>query len=341
MIQEQIRNTGAKTGSHRIVVLGMGGTIAGVARQAGDNVGYDAAQLGVEQLVASVLRSGGGLSTDDVIAEQVAQINSKDMTHAIWWRLVQRVAHWLADASVQGIVITHGTDTLEESAYLLHRLLSPGKPVVLTSAMRPATALSADGPQNLADALTLARWPSASGVMTVASATVHGAQDVQKVHPYRVDAFSSADAGPIARIEEARVVRLRDWPVPDTPALWEPLHLAMADTDAWPWVEIITGHGGMDARVVDALLQAGVRGLVVAGSGNGSVHEVLMPALARARAAGVRVWRGTRCLQGKVVPAAGSERGEAWDAVTDLPPVKARIGLMLELMLEAAGGPRR
>ncbi len=337
MIQGQIRNTGAKRSNGRVVVLGMGGTIAGVARQAGDNVGYDAAQLGVEQLVASVLRSASGLSADDVVAEQVAQINSKDMTHAIWLRLIQRVAHWLADASVEGIVITHGTDTLEETAYLLHRLLSPRKPVVLTCAMRPATALSADGPQNLADALTLVRWPLASGVMTVASATVHGAHDVQKVHPYRVDAFSSADAGPIARIEESRVVRLRDWPSSDAPPLWQSLHGVMANTDEWPWVEIITGHGGMDPRVVDALVQAGVQGLVVAGSGNGSVHEVLMPTLARARAAGVRVWRGTRCLQGRVVPAVGSERTEAWDAVTDLPPVKARIGLMLELMAERRG----
>lgn len=337
MTQVQIRNTGAESTLGRIVVLGTGGTIAGVARRAGDNVGYDAAQLGVDHLVASVLHAGSGVSASAVLAEQVAQINSKDMTHAIWWQLAQRVAHWLSDASVQGLVITHGTDTLEETAYLLHRLLAPRKPVVLTCAMRPATALSADGPQNLADALTLARWPSASGVMMVACSTVHGAPDVQKVHPYRVDAFSSADAGPIARIEESTVVRLRDWPTSDGAPLLGPVHEAWPNPEAWPWVDIVTGHAGMDGRAVGALVQAGVQGLVVAGSGNGSVHDALLPALVRARQAGVRVWRATRCLQGRVVPAAASACTDAWDAVTALPPVKARIGLMLELMAQRRG----
>jgi len=336
--QGQICNTEPPGGGQRLVVLGMGGTIAGLAKHAGDNVGYEAAQLGVGQLIDSVLQAAPGLSARQVLAEQVAQINSKDMTHAIWLRLIERAEHWLADRSVQGIVITHGTDTLEETAYLLHRVLQPTKPVVLTCAMRPASALSADGPQNLADALNLVRWPGAAGVMMVASATVHAAQDVQKVHPYRVDAFSSADAGPIARIEESRVVRLRDWPAAAaTPPLWDRLRHALADTDAWPWVEILTGHAGMDPRAVDALVQAGLSGLVLAGSGNGSIHQALLPALARARAAGVRVWRASRCVQGRVVPAPGTEGCEAWDAVADLPPVKARLALMLELM----GEPQR
>ena len=316
----------------KVVVLGTGGTIAGVARRAGDNVGYEAAQLGVAQLVEVVLRAAPTLSQEDLLAEQVAQINSKDMTHALWLHLLQRVDHWLGQNEVQAVVITHGTDTLEETAYLLHRLLAPRKPVVLTCAMRPATALSPDGPQNLADALALARWPGASGVMMVANALVHGAVDVQKVHPYRVEAFSSPDAGPIARMEEGQVVALRDWPRAPQ-AVWTSLSMRLRE--AWPWVAIVTGHAGTDARQVDALVAAGVQGLVIAGSGNGSVHEALLPALAQARRSGVRVWRASRCLQGRVVAAPGSQRTDAWDHTTDLPPVKARIALMIELMQDA------
>ncbi len=147
----------------KIVILGTGGTIAGTAASPADAIGYTAAQLGVAQLVAGV-PALAGLPLE---SEQVAQLDSKDMDFATWQRLAQRVAAHLARDEVQGVVITHGTDTLEETAYFLHRVLAPAKPVVLTAAMRPATSLQADGPQNLLDAVTLARsgacpWRAAS-----------------------------------------------------------------------------------------------------------------------------------------------------------------------------------
>ena len=151
--------------ANNIVVLGTGGTIAGTAAQAGDNVGYQAAQLSVQALLDAV----PGLAQaacGPLQAEQVAQIDSKDMDVGIWRALAARCAVLLADAQVRGIVITHGTDTLAETAWLLHNLLdTTAKPVVLTCAMRPATALAPDGPQNLLDAVTLAADPSARGVL--------------------------------------------------------------------------------------------------------------------------------------------------------------------------------
>jgi L-asparaginase len=168
----------------RFIVLGTGGTIAGTAAHAGDHLGYQAAQLGIESLLAGVPALQGW----PVEAEQVAQLDSKDATHALWQSLAQRVSHHLQRAEVAGVVLTHGTDTLEETAYFLHRVLAPrGKPVVLTGAMRPATALMPDGPQNLVDAFTLAAVPGAQGVLAVMGGAVHGGAEVRKQHSYRLD----------------------------------------------------------------------------------------------------------------------------------------------------------
>jgi L-asparaginase len=303
-----------------LVVLATGGTIAGRAASAQDNVGYRSAQLGVDEL----LRAVPGAAALAVEAEQVAQLDSKDMDHATWQRLVMRVAHHLARPQVQGIVVTHGTDTLEESAWLLQRVLAPRKPVVLTAAMRPATSLQADGPQNLADALTVAATEGAAGVLAVLAGRVLGAVDVRKRHSWRLDAFDGGDAGPVAAVEQARVRRWRDWPAGDALGL---AHLA-ADPAGWPWVEIVTSHAGASGAAVDPLSAAGVRGLVVAGTGNGTVHRALADALDRAQARGVAVRLVTRCAAGPVV--AGPDH--RWPVYANLGAPQARVELMLELM---------
>ena len=159
----------------KIVVLGTGGTIAGTSVDAADNVGYTAAQLEVSSLVRAV----PPLADVPLEAEQVAQVDSKDMSHAVWRALALRCAHHLARPEVAGIVITHGTDTLEETAWFLQRVLAPAKPIVLTAAMRPATALQSDGPQNLLDAVCVARSAVASGVVAVLGGQVHGAGDLR------------------------------------------------------------------------------------------------------------------------------------------------------------------
>jgi L-asparaginase len=320
----------------KIVVLGTGGTIAGTAARAGDNLGYSAAQVGVAELLAAVPGMAEVLKGDTLVAEQVAQVDSKDMSFAIWTTLVLRVQRYLAQDDVCGVVITHGTDTLEETAYFLHALLPTAlqlhKPVVLTCAMRPASALSPDGPQNVMDAVALARTPGACGVMAVCAGVVHGALTVQKVHVYRTDAFSSGDAGPLGFMEEGVLRRVKAWPLTLS-------HQAAASVEkiaritTWPRVEIVMNYAGGSAAVVDALLQplpgvAPLRGLVVAGTGNGTVHVDLMAALQRAEQAGVRVLRASRCGEGRVLPVAGSAFADS----QGLSPVKARVALMLDLM---------
>lgn len=306
-----------------LVILGTGGTIAGAAASATAHTGYIAGQRAVGDLLAGLPLPAGFAAE----SEQVAQLDSKDMDHATWLGLAQRIAAHLARAEVAGLVVTHGTDTLEETAWFLHRVLAPAKPVVLTAAMRPATALSADGPQNLVDALTVAAEPDARGVVAVLAATVHAPGELRKLHPYRVDAFGSADGGPIALVEDGRVRRLRPWL--ETQALGLPTLPA----ENWPWVEVITSHAGARPDAVHALLAAGVRGIVVAATGNGTLHAALEPALARARAAGVVVWCCTRCPFGMLV---GREPGPA----AALSPWAARVELMLALINAggAAGG---
>jgi len=308
----------------RVVVLGTGGTIAGTSASAGDNVGYTAAQRGVAELVAGV----PALAQVPLESEQVAQLDSKDMGYAVWRELAQRIARHLARADVAGVVVTHGTDTLEETAWFLQRVLAPAKPVVLTAAMRPATALHTDGPQNLVDAIGIAREPGAHGVVAALAGTLHGARDVRKVHPYRIDAFSSGDAGPLGRIEEGRLRRLRDWPEPGEALGVESLPQEGND---WPWVEIVTSGVQADGAAVRALLAAGVHGLVVAATGNGSVHADLESALHTAQQQGVAVLRATRCLDGTIIEAA-SAQPDALPSAGDLTPVKARVELMLRLL---------
>lgn len=304
-----------------VVVIGTGGTIAGTAASAADHTGYTAAQIGVAQLLTAV----PSLSGQPLEVLQLAQVDSKDMEFDVWRELARAVDRAVARPEVAGVVITHGTDTLEETAWFLQAVLAPAKPVVLTAAMRPSTALSADGPQNLADAVAVAAWPQARGVVAVLAGRVHGAADVRKAHTYRVDAFDSGDAGPVALVEEGRLRILRPWP--QGPALGLQ-GLQDLEPTAWPWVEIVTSGAGARAQAVQALVRAGVRGLVVAGTGNGTIHAALEAALAEAQAQGVTVWRASRCGTGPVL----GEHPRGWRSAGTFTPAKARVALMLELM---------
>jgi L-asparaginase len=310
----------------KVVVLGTGGTIAGTAASASDHTGYTAGQLGVQHLLDAVPGLNDTLQEAVLACEQVAQLDSKDMDHATWQTLAQRCTHWLGQSDVAGIVITHGTDTLEETAWFLQQVLGTTKPVVLTCAMRPATALTPDGPQNLLDAMAVVRDPMARGVLAVCAGRIHSARDVQKIHPYRLDAFSSGDAGPRGWVEQGRV-RWADpgsWPMVHVHA-----HVALALPAAeWPWVAVLHSHAGAEARQVGALVAAGVKGLVVAGTGNGTVHQNLLATLAQAQAQGVAVRLTTRCAEGQLV----GQPAALQAAPGGLSSYKARVSLMLDLM---------
>ena len=325
----------------KLIFLGMGGTIAGTAQSAGDNVGYTAAQVGVQALLQSVPGLQSVVGTHLVHAEQVCQIDSKDLVVADWAALLGRLLYWLAMPDVRGIVVTHGTDTLEETAYFLSRTLPPQllahKPVVLTCAMRPASSLAPDGPANMADAAAVALCDGAQGVLVVCAGKIHSAAHVQKVYPYRVDAFDSGEAGPLGLVEEGRVRLLSEFPTPE--ADQGTVDVAALQATGWPRVELLFSHAGAQGGLVRALLQANaaeppLRGIVVAGTGNGTVHKDMEAALLQAQVQGVRVVRVSRCAYGQVVGDSPTARSGGF-ASYGLSAVKARIALMLDIAGQA------
>jgi L-asparaginase len=325
--------------ARKVVVLATGGTIAGLASAVkaragsagvgarggsrGGGPGYVAALVGVDALLDGARRPRGV----GVESEQVAQLDSKDMTHAVWRALALRCRHHLARRDVSGVVITHGTDTMEETAYFLHRVLGPlRKPVLLTGAMRPADAPDADGPAHVRRALQLAAGKSSrpgrkadgatasAGVWVVWGQTVLHAAGVSKVHPTRLQAFAD-----VSIVSRATRPHFKDLPTADT----------------WPRVAVVYSHAGATGAVVDALIplrgQAKVDGLVVVGTGDGSVHHALQAALERACRQGVAVRLATRCAQA-TSGVTGVEQGQGYKVAAHPSPVKARIDLMIELM---------
>ena len=326
-------------GSSKIVVLGTGGTIAGKASVGGDNVGYKAGEVAVGDLLAPLLAGAPALAGLTVETRQVAQLDSKDMDVDVWLQLATAIQAALIDDTVQAVVVTHGTDTLEETAFFLSQVLHAHKPVVLTCAMRPASALVPDGPQNLLDAFAVALDADACGLWVVAAGWVHAPEHVAKVHTYRTDAFSSGDAGPMACVEEGRV----RWFKKTLQKIAQKCASALSinegsaisfddfDRDACPRVEVVLSHAGASGALVDALLLPAqgvppLRGLVVAGTGNGTIHVALLQALQRAHAQGVQVVRTTRCAYGQVIPGPV----DVWPPAVAVSPVKARIALMLQ-----------
>ena len=332
--------------NRQIIVLGTGGTIAGKSSSATDNVDYVASEVGVETLLAAIpsLADAAGnafYAGCELVCEQVAQVDSKDMTFEVWQRLLARCTHWLAQPQVQGIVITHGTDTLEETAFFLHAALEISKPVVLTCAMRPSTAVAPDGPQNLLDAFAVASSDHTkagiSGVVAVCASTIHCAVDVQKVHNYRLDAFSSGDAGVLGYVKEGKLVVYRKNVLFSSSNSINTAYKAInivADLKFLPRVDIVLNHSGATGEVVlDLLAQRSasslnrLAGIVVAATGNGTISQALERALQTAEAAGVVVWRSSRCAFGTLVGKADTPFGDSGG----LTPVKARIALMLYL----------
>jgi L-asparaginase/Glu-tRNA(Gln) amidotransferase subunit D len=195
--------------NQKIVVLGTGGTIAGESDSAYEGLTYKAAQRGIGELLKSVgsipLPWPQVLAACQFEAEQVAQLDSKDMDFETWTHLAKRCDHWLAQDDVVAIVVTHGTDTLEETAYFLSQVIKHAKPIVLTCAMRPANFKDADGPQNLRDALVVAATTKGPGVWLVAAGEIHHSQFVQKVHPTRLNAFDSGETGTAGRVQKDKV----------------------------------------------------------------------------------------------------------------------------------------
>ncbi len=315
----------------RIVVLATGGTIAGSSSDATSTAGYQAGVIGVGELLDAVPSLS---SVAQIQSEQIASIDSKDMTLELWSTLAQRVNVLLATDAVDGIVITHGTDTLEETAYLLHLTVKSTKPVVLTAAMRPSTALSADGPLNLLNAVTVAASQAAhgQGVLVAFNNRIHSARDVVKTSTYAIDAFQSPEVGALGWVQDGRVDFHRGAMRPHTVAS------EFSVGANWPLVDIVSSYAGASRVPVDALVDAGVRGIVVAGTGNGSIHATVQQALVDAVAHGVAVVRASRVGSGHVMRnGAASDDALGFVAAGSLNPYKARVLLMLALAMGTSG----
>ncbi|GGD52012.1 asparaginase [Caballeronia grimmiae] len=321
----------------RIAVLATGGTIAGRAGDASMTAGYKAGVVGVNDLLDAVPALG---NVARIHAEQIASVDSKDMSHALWTTLAQRIDALAAQDDIAGIVVTHGTDTLEETAYLLHLTVKTAKPVVLTAAMRPSSALSADGPLNLLNAVTVAACAQAKGqgVLVAFNNQIHSARDVTKTSTYAVDAFRSPEVGVLGFVQDGRVEFQRAVTKAHT------LASEFAVGAQWPMVEIVTSYAGVSRMAVDALVAAGVKGIVVAGTGNGSIHASMTQGLVDAVKAGVAVVRASRVGSGHVMRN-GAASDDALGSVSagTLNPYKARVLLMLALAagVEEAGALQR
>ena len=315
-----------------ILVLGMGGTISGIAQNADKPLNYQTGKVSVENLLGQAgTASLGGCR---LVARQVANIDSQNLTDAHLTELGTLVSQALEDPLLKGLVITHGTDTIEETGIFLHltcgyKARNAAKRIVLTGAMRPSNALFSDGPQNLSDAL---KWASAAldecpgGVYGVFAGQVCLGMDLNKRHSTELvaplqDAFCTAidqlDPSWLAMVRSLRWPAKSDLPIPES--------------DAWPWVEILTSHAGARPETVQHWLGSGVRGLAVAGTGLGGFHAAWASGLTAAAQQGIAIVRCSRTGAGHVGTDIPEVEIDGMAAGGELSAPKARLALQLVL----------
>ncbi len=310
----------------RVIILATGGTIAGVQPKEGE-AGYKSGSVSVESLVAA---APGLEKLATIKGEQIASIGSQDMNDFVWIKLARKAAEYLASPDVDGIVVTHGTDTLEETAYFLQLVLKSEKPVVLVGSMRPSTELSAEGPSNLYNAMSVAASPEARGrgVLVVANDTLHAARALQKTHTTSVQTMISVNRGPVAEVLKGTKPV---WFLPPS-ATAPKTSFGVAGLDAMPRVDIVYAHENADGVQVKAAVAAGAKGIVLAGVGDGNATKPMIDALAEAAKAGVVVVRATRVGSGIVrrnIEVNDDQLG--FVAALELNPQKARVLLRLAL----------
>ncbi|ARP88396.1 asparaginase [Bordetella genomosp. 9] len=310
-----------------VTVLGTGGTIAG-APVAGLRVGYVPGTIDIESLLDGV---PGLASLANLRAEQVANIGSQDMRHDVWQGLATRVSALQQDTDIDGIVVTHGTDTLEETAWFLELAVPLRKPLVLTGAMRPATALGSEGPANLYAAVAVARDEAAQGrgALVLMNEHIHHARDVQKIAASGIAAFASPTRGP-AGIVQAGGPLFYGTARPRAHYPWQSAPLP--PVEQWPRVGVVYAHADMQPDLID-FMASRYQGIVLAGVGDGNASQAAFQAIGRATGQGVAVVRASRTASGHV------QRNTEVDddalgtvAAGDLSPQKARILLTLALM---------
>lgn len=277
-----------------VVVLATGGTIAGAA---GSDVeaGYTSGQVGVEELLNAVPQAK---KLANLKGEQISNIGSQDMNDEVWMKLATRINELLAQPDVAGVVITHGTDTIEETAYFLNLVVKSKKPVVLTAAMRPSTALSADGPLNFYNAVAVAGDKNAAGrgVMVVVNDWIHGASSLTKTSTTAVQTFLSPLSGLLGTVAYGTIEWYRG-PVGKNTMSSE---FAVAKSTTLPRVDVIMATENMDGALINAAVASGAKGLVIAGVGNGNMTKPALEALAAQAKKGIVCVRSSRVVTGQV-----------------------------------------
>ena len=316
----------AQAAKPHVVVLATGGTIAGAGASAANSATYAAAKVPVDKLLAGLPELS---NVAKVSGEQVFQIASESFTNEHLLKLGQRVSALSKQADVDGIVITHGTDTLEETAYFLNLTVRTNKPIVVVGSMRPGTALSADGALNLYDAVSVAASKDAAGkgVLVTMNDEIQSGRDVHKHINIKTEAFKS-QWGPLGMVVEGKNYWFRA-PVKRHTTQSE---FNIDDIKTLPAVDIVYGYGNMNTTGIEAYGKVGVKALIHAGTGNGSVAAQAVESLKALRSQGVQIVRSARVPDGFVLRNAEQPDDKYdWVVAHDLRPQKARILAMVAL----------
>lgn len=309
-----------------IYILATGGTIAGTGVSS-TQTNYTAGSVTIQTLLEAVPAI---TELANITGEQVVNIGSQDMSNDVWLTLAKRINELLASDDVDGIVVTHGTDTMEETAYFLNLTVKSNKPVVLTGAMRPSTALSADGPLNLYNAVVTAAAPQSAskGVLISMNGIILDAHGTVKMNTVDVQTFQAPNSGPLGYIFNGKVfyndITLKRHTVNSV--------FDVTDLKELPKVGIVYSYANVEEDVMEPFLTKGYKGVVHAGLGNGNYHKNLFPALLKAREKGILVVRSSRVPTGPTT--LDNEVDDAkyeFVASQELNPQKARILLMLAL----------
>jgi L-asparaginase len=316
----------------RIVILATGGTIAGAQPKEGD-AGYKSGAVSVEALIAA---APGLDKLATIKGEQIASIGSQDMNDAVWLKLAKRANELLASPDVDAIVVTHGTDTMEETGFFLDLVVKSDKPVVLVGSMRPSTSTSADGPLNLYNAVAAAADPKAKGlgILVVSNDDLFAARDIQKTNTTDLQTFVSPNRGQLGEAYYGKVIYF------GRPLTRHTVNseFSLDGVTSMPRVDIVYAHENVDATMVNAAVAAGAKGIVLAGVGDGNATKEMIDALAAAAAKGVVVVRSTRVGSGIVrrnIELNDDKMG--FVAAMELNPQKARV--LLRLALTKTGNP--
>ena len=317
----------AKPALAHVVILATGGTIAGVQPKEGEP-GYKSGSLSIDSLIKG---APGIEKLARLDGEQIASIGSQDMNDVVWGKLARRANELLAQPDVDGIVVTHGTDTLEETGFFLGLVLKSDKPVVLVGSMRPATSLSADGPLNLYNAVAVAADPASKGhgVLVVVNDDVHTGRDIHKTNTTAVQTFVSVTRGTIGKVYYGKV---RYGYTPNFKSTVTSEFATAPRSIFPPRVDIVFAHEGCDGTMVKAAVAAGAKGIVLAGVGDGNATTDMINALSEAAKSGIVVVRASHVGFGTVrrnVELDDDKLG--FVAGMDLNPQKARVLLRVAL----------